>query len=350
MCINPRRHPSGLRTPCHQCWQCIENRTNDWVGRCIAEKETSVATSVVTLTYGGGDTPESRFLRKSDVIAYIKAIRNKTKDRPGYKVRYFYVGEYGSKKGRAHWHIVLFWQEQMPHRELRKNIQDEYWPHGYSFWDEADTASIRYAMKYINKNPEDKAQLKTLGMSKKPMLGSRFFAELAERYIAQGISPQKPFYKFRDVLDKHGKPVEFYMPPLVAERFIELYIAKYATLKPGEHWPHSDFVDKYHDKAVNYVAPIRHEIRRRQDAPWMAPPSGAKELFDEKLNAFYCVVAGERLFWSFDERGQREWRSDLVVESQAEKKAEAYAKQRASAGLCSRTLDGRLTSLTGSMT
>lgn len=343
MCINPRLHPNGLRTPCHQCWQCSENRINDWVGRCIAEKETSLATSVVTLTYGGGDTPESRFLRKSDVTAYIKAIRN-----DGHKVRYFYVGEYGSKKGRAHWHIVLFWQSKMPHRELRKNIQDEYWPHGFSFWDEADSASIRYAMKYINKNHDDKAQLKTLGMSKKPMIGWLYFAELAERYVQQGLSPQRPFYKFREVLDKNGKPLEFYMPPLVAERFINLYIAKHGAMRPGKHWPHSELVDKYHDKAANYVPPLQRASKQMRDAPWMAAPQGAKELFDEKLNAFYCVVAGERLFWSFNDRGQREWRNEIVAESQAEKLAEAYAKRLASAGPPTRERDGSI-SVSGSM-
>lgn len=328
MCINPRAHPSGLRTPCHQCWQCKENRINDWVGRCIAEMETSVATSVVTLTYGGGDSPESRFLRKSDITAYLKAWRN-----AGHKVRFFAVGEYGSKKGRAHWHIVLFWQSKMPHREMRKNVQDEMWPHGYSYWDSADGASIRYVMKYINKDADDQAQLKSMGMSRKPLLGWAYFAELADRYIAQGISPQRPFYKFRDVLDKHGKPIEFYMPPLVAKQFCELYIAKYCLAKPGRHWPPSELVDKYHDKLANYAPPIQMRKHMMRDAPWMAPPENAKECFDEKLNAFYCVVAGERLYWSFDERGQREWRKEIVTETQAERLAEAYARRAASAKL-----------------
>ena len=312
MCINPRHHPSGLRTPCHQCWQCRENRINDWVGRCIAEKETSLTTSVVTLTYGGGDTPQSRFLRKSDITSYIKAIRN-----AGHKVRQFAVGEYGSKKGRAHWHVVLFWQSPIPHRELRVNISDEFWPHGFSLWDQADSASIRYVMKYINKDNKDKSALKSMSMSKKPILGVRFFHELAGRYIDSGLSPQRPFYKFKDVLDQSGKPLEFYMPPIVAERFIGAYISQWNERMPGRHWPSSELVDKYHDKLVAYQAPFVFRPRQMREAPWMLPPDGSNPRFDERLNSYYAIISGRRLFWSFDEQGQRAWREEIVTETQA---------------------------------
>lgn len=327
MCINPKLLPNGASVPCHQCWQCRENRINDWVGRCIAERESCLASTVVTLTYGGGDTPQSRFLRKSDITAWMKAIRG-----DGHKVRVFYVGEYGSKKGRAHWHAVLFWHSKMPYRELRKNIDDEWWPHGYSFWDDADAASIRYVMKYINKNVSDKDGLKTMGMSRKPILGWQFFQELAGRYIDQGLSPQKPFYKFRDVLDKDGKPLEFYMPPLVAEQFVSAFILQWQARNPDRHWPPSELVDKYHDKNCGYIPPLRREPFRKRDAPWMAPPDWAAERFDEKLNCFYADVAGERLYWSFDETGQRAWRNVIVTETQAEALAAAYEARTRSGG------------------
>lgn len=323
MCINPRLHPSGLTTPCRQCWQCNENRINDWVGRCIAEKETSLATSFVTLTYGGGDTAQSRFLRKSDLTAAFKALRN-----DGHLIRYFAVGEYGTAKGRAHWHVILFWQSKMPHVEFGKNVHVGWWPHGHTFWADADHKGIRYVMKYINKKENDEDQLKAMAMSRKPMLGSRFFNELADRYIAQGLAPQKPYYKFRDVLDKHGKPIEFYMPPLVRERFCLAYIQKWTAKYPGRHWPNSEMLDGLADKLAQYVPPMRYETRRMRDAPWMAPPDGARELFDEKLNAFYCIVEGQRLFWTFDERGQRTWARKIVTETEAERRQAAFAARK----------------------
>lgn len=326
MCINPRLQANGAKTPCHQCWQCKENRINDWVGRCIAEQETALAATVVTLTYGGGDTAAARFLRKSDITTYMKALRN-----AGHKVRHFAVGEYGSKKGRSHWHIVLFWQTPMPHRELRKNINDEYWPHGFSFWDHADASSIRYVMKYINKDAQDPDTAKSMSMSKKPLLGWRYFLELAGRYCDQGLSPQRPFYKFREVLDKHGKPLEFYMPPLVAEQFVMLYIATWQARNPGKNWPVSDLVDKYNDKNCGYIAPLSLERRNYRDAPWMATPDGTPPKFHEVLNSFYCEVDGERLFWSFDERGQRAWEKKIVTEAEAERRSAAFAARASSA-------------------
>lgn len=268
----------------------------------------------MTLTYGGGDCPESRFLRKSDTTAFFKALRN-----DGHKVRYFATGEYGSRKGRAHWHVVLFWHSPMPHLEFRKNIHVEWWPHGHTFWTDADSASIRYVMKYINKDQHDDNALKSMAMSRKPILGHAYFVELAKRYVDQGLSPQRPFYKFRDVLDKQGRPLEFYMPPLVAEGFILEYILEFKRRHPGKHWPASELVDKYEDKLCGYIQPVTFDKRQFRDAPWMLPPSGGKILFDEKLNSYYCLDGSDRLFWSFDEEGQRQWQRNLVTETEAEK-------------------------------
>lgn len=282
---------------------------NDWVGRCIAERETCLHAATVTLTYGGGDCPESRFLRKSDLVSYFKAIRN-----DGHKIRYFAVGEYGKKKGRAHFHAVLFWRQPAPFREVRKNINDKWWPHGFSYWDECSTASIRYAMKYLNKDADDKAALKSMAMSRKPMLGEQYFWELAGRYAQAGMSPQRPFYKFRDVLDKHGRPLEFYMPPLVAEKFILAFISQWRLLQPGRpHWPHSELVDKFHDKICNYQRPMLFTPFRRGESPWMLPPPGFKQGFDETRNSFYASNGVDRLWWSWNEDGQREWLKNLVT-------------------------------------
>lgn len=295
---------------------------NDWVGRCIAEKESALATVSVTLTYGGGDTPESRFLRKSDLAAFFKALSNDK-----HKVRYFATGEYGSEKGRAHWHAVLFWYTPMPKLIFDKNTHVDWWPHGHTFWQAAETSRIRYVMKYINKD-DDGQSLKAMAMSRKPMLGTAFFERLAGRYIDQGLAPQRPFYKFRDVLGKDGRPLEFYMPPLVQERFAEAYMRAWRTRFPGRHWPNSDMIDKFHDKESRYAAPIRAEKFNKRDAPWMAPPGGAPERFDEKLNSFYAIVDGKKLYWSFNEQGQREWREKIVTESQAERLSERIAARR----------------------
>lgn len=77
MCLTPLQMNLGGRlqaVPCRQCRQCRDNRTRDYVGRCIAERQYSVGAHVITLTYGtglgiegGGSSVEAYNLTYSDV-------------------------------------------------------------------------------------------------------------------------------------------------------------------------------------------------------------------------------------------------------------------------------------------
>ncbi|TIS17093.1 MAG: hypothetical protein E5X07_34615, partial [Mesorhizobium sp.] len=152
MCANPRHLPDGIEVACHKCWQCRENRINDWVGRCIAESKTARATHSITLTYGRDDAGIEDHLRAalltySDVQKYLKRLR-----KDGYPCRYFVAGEYGSEKGRAHWHLIIFWQDRVPEHELNRRFLQKHWTHGWSHWELPSYASIRYVMKYISKD------------------------------------------------------------------------------------------------------------------------------------------------------------------------------------------------------
>ena len=125
MCLNPILLPNGQEVACHQCWQCVRRRIDDWQGRCIAESLTSRAAHVVTLTYGrdrrygAADHLQAAVLTYSDVQRFLKHLRGYG-DRAAKKhpVRYFCCGEYGHMKGRAHWHCLLFWQGEVPDIEL----------------------------------------------------------------------------------------------------------------------------------------------------------------------------------------------------------------------------------------
>lgn len=240
-------------------------------------------------------------------------------------MRFFSVGEYGTLKGRAHFHVLLFWNTPAPYRKLEENIHCKYWPHGFSYWKECTPVSIRYAMKYIAKDFEDKAAIRAHGMSRKPMLGSAYLWQLAGKYVAAGISPQKPFYKFADVLDKHGKPLHFYMPPLVRDHFCSAFISQWRAVHGSRWWPPSEMVDSVHENAVSAEPVLYHKPYRKGESPWMLPPPGMVQRFDEKLNSFYAEGGGERLFWSFDDRGNRTWAKNLVTPAEAERRSNAAA-------------------------
>ena len=152
MCLSPLKISDVGWVACRECWQCRERKVDDWVGRNIAESKTAKAAHVVTLTYGedprigGIDHIRAALLTYSDVQKYLKRLRG-----DGYPVRYFVVGEYGSVKGRAHWHIVLYWQAAVPEHRHRENFMQKHWPHGWSYWDEVSPSAIRYACKYLQK-------------------------------------------------------------------------------------------------------------------------------------------------------------------------------------------------------
>lgn len=225
MCVRPIVLLTGQEVACHKCWQCVENRVNDWVGRCIAEKVTSAAAHSITLTYGRdgdgcSDHLRAAVLTYSDVQKYIKLLR-----KHGYPCRYFAVGEYGTTKGRSHWHLVLFWSDAVPEHCLRERFDERHWPHGVSFWDAVDGPSIRYVCKYIQKDVGGPEVQGHLAMSKKPPLGAAYFAERAAMFVDQGLSPQDGFYSFPEV-DKlrDGRPVRYMLRGVSLDLFCQAFI------------------------------------------------------------------------------------------------------------------------------
>ena len=96
---------------CSVCDGCRQYKHESIVGRVMAESESAACVLSVCLTYDPkGDKPEGAvWLDYDDVRKFLMRIR-----KAGYKVRKFVAGEYGTQNGRAHWHLLLFfqWDEQ----------------------------------------------------------------------------------------------------------------------------------------------------------------------------------------------------------------------------------------------
>ena len=313
MCVSPVRLANGQEVACRNCWQCNENRINDWVGRCIAEMVTSAAANSVTLTYGreGGEPDHLRaaVLTYSDVQKYLKLLR-----RHGYPCRYFAVGELGSKKGRAHWHIILFWRDQAPPHCLRENFAERHWPHGFSFWDAADGPSVRYVCKYIQKDVAAQARQGHLAMSKRPPLGAAHFRSRAEQFVAQGLSPQDALYSFPGVDTRRGRPVRYLLSGRSLDLFCEAFIAAWVKAHPGRWWPPSDLIEAYCDRIAKDERPFVPERRyiRRVSRPFKPAPDGAGPVeFSEPHNCYYVMYGGRRLWWSHDLEGEPAWADEI---------------------------------------
>jgi hypothetical protein len=307
MCINPNLLPSGETVACRKCWQCRENRINDWAGRCIAESKTALATYAITLTYGEntqGDVIHERtaVLTYSDVQKYLKLLRFN-----GFRFKYFAVGEYGSKKGRAHWHLIVFFKGEVPEHEHGKRFHEKHWPHGFSFWEKVNQeriSAVRYICKYVHKDLDDALRQGHLAMSKKPPIGSEYFAGLAQRHVEAGLSPADLSYSFAGVVNPQGEKIKFMLPrhSRSADTYILEFVTRWEKQRPGQFWPHSDIVEHFEDKWVREAQGSAVVLERawwRKAPPNKTLPKGcSKPFFDKELRMYvFKNPAGDQFYW-----------------------------------------------------
>ena len=239
MCIAPVKLDDGTEVGCRECWQCRKRRVNDYVGRCIAESKFAKKTYAVTLTYGGDEGVNAVTLIYKDVQDFLKRLRKK------YKCRYIVTGEYGSAKGRSHWHIILFFQDNWPEVTSNKRVDWKYWKHGFAYFQEPDWKGFEYCLKYVLKDQTSRQSDCHLAMSKKPPLGHEFFQQLAKQHVEQALVPQTYFYKFGDVRDYKNREKGFMMQGKTRENFMETFINEWE--QKYEHEPLSEIVNDYYD-------------------------------------------------------------------------------------------------------
>lgn len=102
--------------PCGKCAGCIIDKASDFATRAALEYKFWKKGVFVTLTYDPKHLPKNRELNKPDLINFWKRLRKKNK---GFKswyykgqlqtpIRYMSCGEYGEKKGRPHYHALIF--------------------------------------------------------------------------------------------------------------------------------------------------------------------------------------------------------------------------------------------------
>lgn len=312
MCVSPITLPdTGVQVACRKCRLCIENRVKDWVGRCMAEGRSAVQTHSVTFTYGPKDGRENheaaRILTYSHIQNMLKKLR-----RDGFPLRYLITGEYGKLKGRAHWHALFFWQGAPPPEiVLDKRVNYEFWPHGTAFFEAPHVQSIRYVCKYINKHQGEEGAMGKLTMSKRPVLGGLYFAELANHYAKLGLAPQSAFYSFPEAKLSTGKPVQFYLSRAAADHYALEFLQAWETHQPGRHIPTSEFIEAYQDRNWYDLYP---ELR---DPTWVPDPEQTKrEEFVASHNEHYFGRQMEGFYrpdyWMDPEREVEQWLKDAI--------------------------------------
>lgn len=168
---------TSVNVACGKCQPCLKRRVNQWAFRLIQEDKRSTSAYFITLTYDTEHVPlTSRCnmtLRKKDLQNFFKRLRyhhekdgiylseikknNKIERKP---IKYYACGEYGGLFGRPHYHAIIFnafpdnfekaWSEciELP---SPSNPHGKWQPIGNIQYREADTASIFYTLKYMDK-------------------------------------------------------------------------------------------------------------------------------------------------------------------------------------------------------
>jgi len=313
MCRTPNRLDDGTEVACRKCWQCKRNRVNDLVGRCIAESKYASKTYAVTLTYADDAGVNAVTLVYKDVQDFLKRLRKR------YDVRYIVAGEYGTVKGRAHWHIILFFKGEYPEIKEEVRVNWKYWSQGFSYFQQPDWKGFQYVLKYVLKDADLDSADSHLAMSKKPPLGHEFFMDLAQTHVEQAVIPRSFKYKVAGVRKDNGTEKVFMMQGKTRENFMSAFKLGWIE-KYGEE-PYSEFHEEWDERNYNVTYTDEELIKRihhkpvRYFEPWKACESNNGEWIEMNYQGTDLIIwKRDESAWIYTQTGEawQENRKEII--------------------------------------
>lgn len=143
--VRDKKKNCSIAVPCGKCPNCLKRRVSGWSFRLMIEEKRSISAQFITLTYDTKHVPITRNgfmeIRKSDVQKFIKRLRKSQGH--ALAIKYYAVGEYGTKSMRPHYHLIIF-NASVEHIE-------KSWQLGAINYGEVSGASIGYTLKYMTK-------------------------------------------------------------------------------------------------------------------------------------------------------------------------------------------------------
>lgn len=175
---DPRKKRAAQRmvVPCGRCGACRYNRRVEWSFRLKQEERYSVNSWFITLTYSDEELPyafnEIPSLHKADMQKFIMRVRKANKKKwPEVQLRYYAVGEYGTRTQRPHYHITFFNLHPDIVRDLAK-----FWKLGLFHVGDVTESSIHYVTKYhVNYDSDlEFREPEFATMSRRPGIGIQY--------------------------------------------------------------------------------------------------------------------------------------------------------------------------------
>ena len=172
--FDPLKDKARLIVPCGHCEQCQKRKQDDWFFRAVAEmKRVTKCNGYVwfpTLTYRNQDLPrwiDKEFNYNIPVFdkAHFVSFRTKLRvylKRKGYDLtgdntlRYLYVCEYGTEKGRSHLHTLIFVPSFVKYADMYDCVR-RAWIYGFVMYSKkgakvSTVKCLQYVMKYMHKD------------------------------------------------------------------------------------------------------------------------------------------------------------------------------------------------------
>lgn len=219
---------SELLLPCGSCNHCRLKTSAGNAVRCVHEASMYQDNCFITLTYDPKYLPTVNgvgTLNVKDFQDFMKRLRDhcdrgfkyvdpRTGEKEKYeprKVRMYYCGEYGEKRGRPHYHAILFnvdfpdkqlWEIRNGYPLYRSAFLEKLWPYGHSSVGTATFESAAYVARYIMKKVNgDRAFLHYAIMDKDT---GEYFGQRKPEFVNSSQSVGRDWFNlyWRDVYPK----------------------------------------------------------------------------------------------------------------------------------------------------
>lgn len=165
-----KKHDKAIMIKCRQCEDCIAERAREWSVRGWAENKEWTEKIYLTLSYNPENLPKTTkknpTLKKEDVTKFKKRLR---KHLDGKKIKTMECGEYGEKKGRPHYHMIIWGWTPGDLKKFKKNKNGDWlytsatteklWGKGFIVAGKITPKSIAYVARYTRKKVEEKKRI-----------------------------------------------------------------------------------------------------------------------------------------------------------------------------------------------
>lgn len=233
-----------MAVSCRKCSECLNARSKELAIQSTMESRSCQDSCVLILTYANEHLGDN-VLNIDHVTSFRKRLRRYVDYHYGKKLKFLTVGEYGDKKGRMHWHMIVFgWKPSEAEglktyfggkfgnqpRKISTKLND-LWGKGYVDVDVATPGNIFYVSRYVQKKfvkgadldsgLKDEREKKEIKTSSRGLGLKYFFDNLPTLLRTQRVSLNGFSYtiprSYRDLLRKLLSRSEDYDTPYYNE-------------------------------------------------------------------------------------------------------------------------------------